>query len=131
MGLASFLLGIHTAEQASRDPLRGALYENLIVAGVLKRFCNVGRRPDMFFYRYTHGNEVDLLIRQGRRWLPIEIKSANTFTPDFLTGMRRFKEAVGAEVVNEGIVLFNGAQTHTVQCVKVVNPLHDDGWLAL
>jgi len=131
VGLASFLLGIHTAEQASRDPLRGHLYENLIVADVLKRFCNAGRRPEMFFYRDTHGNEVDLLIRQGQRWLPIEIKSANTFTPDFLKGMRRFKEAVGAEVVDGGMVLFNGAQTHTVQGVKVVNPLFDDGWLTL
>jgi hypothetical protein len=131
VGLAAFLLGIHTAEQASRDPLRGHLYENLIVADVLKRFCNAGHRPELFFYRDTHGNEVDLLIRQGRQWLPVEIKSANTFSVDFLKGIRRFKEAVGEEIVSEGFVLFNGEQSHQVQGVRVVNPLREDGWLAL
>jgi len=131
VGLAAFLLGIHTAEQASRDPLRGNLYENLIVADVLKRFCNVGRRPELFFYRDTHGNEVDLLIRQGRQLTPVEIKSANTFSVDFLKGIRRFREAAGEERVGEGFVLFNGEQVHQVQGVRAVNPLLSDDWLAI
>jgi predicted AAA+ superfamily ATPase len=131
VGLAAFLLGIHTAEQASRDPLRGNLYENLIVADVLKRFCNVGRRPELFFYRDTHGNEVDLLIRQGRQLTPVEIKSANTFSVDFLKGIRRFREAAGEERVGEGFVLFNGEQVHQVQGVRVANPLLSDDWLAI
>jgi predicted AAA+ superfamily ATPase len=32
VGLAAFLLGIHTKEHAFRDPLRGNLYENLVIA---------------------------------------------------------------------------------------------------
>lgn len=130
VGLAAFLLGIHTADQASRDPLRGNLYENLVVADVLKRLCNAGRRPELFFYRDTHGNEVDLLIRQGRQWTPVEIKSASTFSMDFLKGIQRFRKAVGEDVVTEGLVLFNGEQGHQVQGVRVLNPLRDgDGWL--
>jgi len=31
IGLASYLLGIENAEQAARDPLLGALFENLVV----------------------------------------------------------------------------------------------------
>ena len=129
VGLAAFLLGIHTAEQASRDPLRSNLYENLIVADVLKRLCNAGQRPEMFFYRDTHGNEVDLLIRQGRQWMPVEIKSASTFSMDFLKGIERFKQAAGEQAVGDGVVLFNGEQSHTVQGVRVVNPLRETGWL--
>lgn len=129
VGLAAFLLGIHTAEQASRDPLRSNLYENLIVADVLKRLCNAGQRPEMFFYRDTHGNEVDLLIRQGRQWMPVEIKSASTFSMDFLKGIERFKQAAGEQAVGDGVVLFNGEQSHTVQRVRVVNPLRETGWL--
>ncbi|TSE29972.1 ATP-binding protein [Tepidimonas charontis] len=129
VGLAAFLLGIHTAEQASRDPLRSNLYENLIVADVLKRLCNAGQRPEMFFYRDTHGNEVDLLIRQGRQWMSVEIKSASTFSMDFLKGIERFKRAAGEQAVGDGVVLFNGEQIHTVQGVRVVNPLRETGWL--
>ncbi len=102
VGLAAFLLGIHTAEQAGRDPLRGNLYENLVVADVLKRLCNAGRHPELFFYRDTHGNEVDVLIREERRWLPVEIKSASTFSMDFLKGLQRFRKAVGEDAVGEG-----------------------------
>jgi predicted AAA+ superfamily ATPase len=84
VGLAAYLLGIETANQLYRDPLRGGLYENLVVLEILKSRLNRGKRPELFFYRDTHGNEVDLVIRQARTLIPIEIKSAATFTSDFL-----------------------------------------------
>jgi len=126
VGLAAFLLGIHTAEQASRDPLRGNLYENLVISDVMKRFCNAGQRPELYFYRDTHGNEVDLLIRRGRKLTPVEIKSASTFSVDFLKGIRRFGEAVGEEVLTDGFVLFNGVQSHVVHGVCALNPLREE-----
>lgn len=36
LGLVSFLLGIHTPKQASRDPLRGNLYENMVIVDIIK-----------------------------------------------------------------------------------------------
>ena len=48
-GLAAFLLGIRTAEQAARDPLRGGLYENLIILEIMKYRLNQGRQPDLYF----------------------------------------------------------------------------------
>lgn len=132
VGLAAFLLGIHTAEQASRDPLRGNLYENLIVAEVMKRFCNAGLRPELYFYRDTHGNEVDLLIRQGRRLTPVEIKSAGTFSTEFLKGIQRFRQAVGDEQsLDDAFVLYNGDIQHQVHGVQVLNPLHHHDWLVV
>lgn len=122
VGLAAFLLGIQTGEQASRDPLRGALYENLVIADALKSFCNAGKRPELFFYRDSHGNEVDLLIRDAGTLTPVEIKSSSTFNPDFLKGIRRFR-AVAGDRVNDGILLYNGQQNFAVQGVHVLNPL--------
>jgi len=86
-GLAAYLLGIRTPNQVYRDPLRGGLYENLLILEILKIHLNAGRRPELFFYRDTHGNEVDIVLKAGRRLIPIEIKSAATFTPDFLKGI--------------------------------------------
>ncbi len=131
VGLAAFLLGIHTPEQASRDPLRGNLYENLIILDVLKRLCNAGQRPELYFYRDTHGNEVDLLIGQGRQLMPVEIKSASTFSVAFLKGIQRFTDAVGKERVGKGLVLFNGEQSYQIQGVRVINPLREKDWLTL
>ncbi|MEW6513510.1 MAG: ATP-binding protein [Pseudomonadota bacterium] len=122
VGLAAFLLGIHTREQAARDPLRGALYENLIIADALKSFCNAGNRPELYFYRDSHGNEVDLLIRDEGTITPVEIKSSSTFNPDFLKGIRHFR-AVAGDRINDGFLLYNGQQNFDVQGVRVMNPL--------
>lgn len=130
VGLAAFLLGIHTADQASRDPLRGPLYENLIVADMLKNLCNAGLRADLYFYRDSHGNEVDLLISQARHLIPVEIKSARTFTPDFTKGIMRFKAEAG-ERVGAGYVLYDGEQEFQVQGVRAINPLRNDDYLPL
>ena len=39
-GLAACLLGLKTEEQVSRDPLRGSLFENLVVSDILKHNLN-------------------------------------------------------------------------------------------
>ena len=89
VGLAAFLLGIHSAEQAIRDPLRGSLYENLVIADIMKEAYNRGIRPELYFYRDSHGAEVDLIIREGGSLTPVEIKSASTLSMDFLKGLEK------------------------------------------
>lgn len=121
-GLAAFLLGIETPAQAARDPLRGGLYENLVIQEVLKETLNRGQRPNMFFYRDTHGNEVDLIIRKGRYLVPIEIKSAQTFSPDFLKGIQHLRKAAG-DLCRPGYVMYNGSDSFTVRETRIFNPI--------
>lgn len=122
VGLAAFLLGIHTAEQAYRDPLRGSLYENLIVADIVKGAFNKGIRPEVFFFRDSHGNEIDLLIREKGALTPVEIKSSATFTADFVKALERFR-ALGGSRVGAGAVLYNGERDFSIRDVRVFNPL--------
>ena len=125
VGLAAFLLGIHTEEQASRDPLRGNLYENLIIGDIIKGVLNRGLRPDVYFFRDSHGNEVDLVIRDRGRLIPVEIKSAATFSTDFLKGLERFR-ALGLKRVAKGIVLYDGEQDFQIKGIQIFNPLHGE-----
>ena len=121
-GLAAFLLGIRTAEQAARDPLRGGLYENLIILEVLKFFYNQGTRPDIYFFRDSKGNEVDLLIRVQGRLLPVEIKSAATFSRTFLKGIKRF-QSIASDCLDYGVVLYNGEEQFQIHNIQVFNPV--------
>ena len=131
VGLAAFLLGIHTKEQASRDPLRGNLYENLVIAEIVKGALARGIRPEIYFFRDSHGNEVDLLIREKGELVPVEIKSAGTFSTDFVKGLERFR-ALGAGRVAAGAVLYNGEQRFGIRGVRIFNPLHvEDLWETL
>ena len=76
MGLAAFLLGIESEKYISKDPLRGSLFENLVIAEVLKFRFNQGKRSNLYFYRDSKGNEIDLLPAMGADLFPIEIKAA-------------------------------------------------------
>jgi uncharacterized protein len=106
VGLASFLLGIHTKEQISRDPLRGQLFENLVVIDLMKMFTNRGLVPNFYFYRDNNQHEVDLLIQQASTLLPIEIKSSETFHKSFLTGLHYF--ATISEQAPQGAIIYAG-----------------------
>ncbi len=125
VGLAAFLLGIHTEKQAARDPLRGHLYENLVITDIVKGALNKGIRPEIYFFRDSHGNEVDLLIREGAKIIPLEIKSAATFSAGFIKGLERFR-TLTVDRIDAGAVLYNGAQQFQVRGVSIFNPLHVD-----
>lgn len=119
-GLAASLAGIRTAEQCVRDPMRGGLYENLVILEILKHYHHRGRRPDLFFYRDSHGNEVDLVIKQGRSLVPIEIKSAETFSDRFIDGIAKFRAVFGPRSRPGGVV-YNGPDCPAYQDIPVLN----------
>ena len=130
-GLVAFLLGIQTEQQALRDPLRGALYENLVITEIIKGSLNRGVRPEVYFFRDSHANEVDLIIRFKGRLFPVEIKSASTFSTDFLKGLLKFHAIVG-ERLGRGTVLYNGEQEFIIQGIHIFNPLHKpDIWSSI
>ena len=89
-GLAACLLGLKTADQVARDPLRGNLFENLVVSDLLKRNLNRDDEGELFFLRTSDGIETDVLRKtESGRLQPIEIKSAMTWTESLGDGLRR------------------------------------------
>lgn len=79
-GLASFLLGIKSAEQLKTHYLKGSPFENMMLLELLKQRLNHGRSPDLWFFRDSNHNEVDGIL-EGDHMQWIEIKSARTFSP--------------------------------------------------
>lgn len=131
VGLAAFLLGIQTPEQAARDPLRGNLYENLIITEIMKGAFNTGIRPNIYFFRDSHGNEVDLLIHEQGKLIPVEIKSAKTFSGDFLKGLDKFA-SLDVKHLQPGSVLYNGEQTYHIRGQRIFNPFRVENlWTSL
>lgn len=105
-GLACHLLRIEETRQLVGHPLRGALFETLVVVEMLKRRYNVGKAANLFFYRDARGTEVDLVLEYADGVYPIEIKSAATFTPRFVAGL----EALSALSPRGGAVILGGGQ---------------------
>lgn len=118
-GLACNLLGIETATQLSRDPVAGGLVENFIIADYLKHRWNGGKDAHIHFFRDRHGSEVDLLVSRGEELIPVEIKSASTFTRSHLKGIRRFRDLAGKRVSSSYLV-FGGEDRGLVDGVTMI-----------
>lgn len=82
-GIAAQLLGIQSPQQIATHPLRGELFETWVVGEFIKNRFNQGLLSNLYFWREHHGHEIDLLIEQGNKLIPIEIKSGQTLTSDY------------------------------------------------
>ena len=91
-GLLCYLLGIEKVEQVFRDPLMGHLFENMVVLEALKARYNQGRAAEVYFYRDSQGNEIDVLHRSGGTLMGIEIKAGSTWHSSFKKNLSTFSE---------------------------------------
>jgi predicted AAA+ superfamily ATPase len=105
-GLVSYLLGIENEKQVARDPLLGSLFENMIVIEAVKTRTNLGLDPNLYFFRDSNKNEVDLIYKNGRDLFPIEIKSSMTWNNEFTRNIKRFQSISGH--LGKGCVVYSG-----------------------
>ena len=120
VGLASWMLGIETPEQASRDPLFGGLFENLVIVEALKSRFNAGERPDLYFLRDSQGLEADLLFQKSHNELiPIEIKGGMTWNKDFCRNLLKLRKLSGK--FTPGYVIYAGDLTPEIEGIKFLN----------
>lgn len=106
IGLLAFLLGLEDPNYVIRDPLLGSIFENLIVIECLKSCYNQGRPSNLYFYRDSNGNEVDIVIDQGPRTKWVEVKAAETYQPHFFKSIQKIAGSLGKEVA--GYLVYNG-----------------------
>lgn len=124
VGLACWLLGLRSAEQVARDPLWGSLFENFVIMEAMKDRLNAGESPEMYFYRDSEGNEVDLLLPAGGKMHAIEIKAGATVNPDYFKGLKTFAAHHPGALAGGGVV-YGGTQSQS----RSDWPVHS--WLAL
>lgn len=104
VGLACRLLGLESESQLATHPLRGNLFENWVVAELLKGRLNKGRKADLFFWRNNTGLEVDVLSEKADRLVPIEIKSGATFATDWKKGIEQWLDLAGDLAVSPTLI---------------------------
>ncbi len=120
-GLAAYLARIQRLEDLEGGMMRGGLYENFVILEIYKKLLNEGGSFSLSFYRDKAGREVDLIVEKDGVVMPMEIKSASTFSTDFIKGLKFFKSQ--NPNVSDGKVLFNGRSTIlTYQNVAIENP---------
>jgi len=99
-GLLSYLLRYPDAETMRSGPMAGAFFENFIVAEALKHQSNHRTPYELYFYRDSNRNEIDLVVEYAQRFLLIEIKLTKTprtaDTDGIMRQMPFFRKARGS-----------------------------------
>jgi hypothetical protein len=103
-GLLCYLLGITTIDQLKVHPLRGAIFENLVVMELMKKRYNAGRENNLYFYRESSGKEVDILQTDSWQLHLWEVKSSATYNADFRANMDYLKTLFGDKIKSATVV---------------------------
>jgi predicted AAA+ superfamily ATPase len=88
-------LGIQEASQLEFHPFKGNLFENMVVVELLKQRLNKGKPNNLYFWRNSRGNEIDIVIDEFNDLIPVEIKSGTTITNDYFKGLNYWNHLTG------------------------------------
>lgn len=91
-GLLCSLMGFKSAEQVKDSMQRGALFENLAIAEMMKDRLNSGERPELYFYRENAGLEVDVVEPEVDKIHLYEIKAGKTLQTVYSKNMKALSE---------------------------------------
>jgi len=119
-GLACYLLGIESTDQLIRDKMRGAIFENFLITEALKFRFNRGKESNIFFYRDSHQNEVDLIIRKATGLSAVEIKSSMTFNTQFEKTLHHIDNWITNPIIEKAIV-YTGTYENVKGEIKLLN----------
>jgi predicted AAA+ superfamily ATPase len=107
-GLLCHLLKITNPKSIQLHPLKGSLFENLIVAEAFKQNDHKYLHADFCFWRDASGNEVDLLVEHNDKLSIAEIKASSTIKNEYFKGLNYFGALEGSNVKSKNLI-YTGA----------------------
>jgi len=117
--LVCSLLGIRNQEQLSTHPQRGAIFETMVVAELVKSRTNLGEPINLYYWRDKTGYEVDVIIDEAGVLHPLEIKSGKTIVPAYFKSIHYWMTLSESKT---GTVLYAGDLSQNRSSgVKVLN----------
>jgi len=111
-GIACNLLELKSEEAVASHYLRGGLFESMIISDLMKGYYNQGERSSLYFWRDSHGNEVDCIIDKGIELIPIEIKAGETIDLSYFKGLDYWNNLAKSDLEN-GYVIYAGNENQS------------------
>ena len=103
-GLIASLLGLEEPRQLETHYLRGELFENMVVSEFVKKAYAQGREPNLYFWRDSNNEEVDLLEEYGATLNCYEIKSSATMHTEHFKSLKSFAKNDGLDITRLHVV---------------------------
>ncbi len=106
-GLLCALLGLRRSEQVAQHYLRGQIFESFMLSELVKARWLAGFSDLGYFWRDRHGHEIDYLIEDDQRVIPVEIKSGETIRSNMFNGIAYWNKLTDADPGN-GCLVYGG-----------------------
>jgi len=115
-GLVAYLTGINNKELYDKGPMAGAIFENYLIAEILKRELHGGTHTRLYYYRSNAGVEVDLIVDKKSYKELIEIKKSSSFNPGMTASIEKLLEPD-----DKAFLLYNGREFQYLKNIRVIN----------
>jgi predicted AAA+ superfamily ATPase len=108
--LLAYLVGMDQQRAAVDNQAMGNIIENFIVSELKKQITWSTTRPELYHFRTSGGEEVDIILEnRSGSIVAIEIKASESVDPKDFKGLRYLQEKAGNKFI-QGIVLYAGSQ---------------------
>ena len=91
-GLAAYLCQIDSPATLQKSFLRGRFFETFVYNEIRKSFLSNGLQPNLYYYRDTNQNEVDLVLAMNGRISLAEIKTGQEFHTSDVKAFRQLRD---------------------------------------
>ncbi len=98
VGMLCHLVGLKDPAHAAAGPMGGPIMETAVLSEIVKTLVSRGTEPEVYFWRTSSGSEVDILVRDSRGIVPIEVKLSSTPNPAMASSIHAFRESVKDEL---------------------------------
>ncbi|MEK7457870.1 MAG: ATP-binding protein [Patescibacteria group bacterium] len=119
-GLLCHLLKINSVNELETHYAYGQIFENFVITEVYKSNFNLRKNEQIYFWRDSNGNEVDMVIDRGENKSGIEIKAGQTFNSEMLKGLLQWQSLDPQKNVPTTLV-YNGELEQQVNNHEIIN----------
>ena len=101
-GLACYLARLNNVDVLQKSIFLGRFVETYIVNEIRKSYLNNGRQVNMYYYRDSNQNEIDLVLLQEGKLHLVECKSGISYTKRDVKAFSQLKESsypIGASAI--------------------------------
>ncbi len=113
-GLLAYILRYQTSQTLLSGPMAGNIFENFFIMELLKQKNNHGVNAELYYYRDSNKNEVDVVIEHNGTHSLIELKMAKTLKDKFANTLRKVSS------------LFPSSELYLLSFDKKNIPMHGD-----
>lgn len=97
-GTLCYLTGLRDSLHAAGGPMGGAIFETAVLMEIYKNLVHLGEDPQIYFWRTSTGDEVDFIVENRGKVIPIEVKSTATPRPEMTKNIQQIRSLLSNRI---------------------------------